>query len=152
MTTKKRVKIDRKVREHKRKMRKNERHGGHRNPKMVVPRLAPFKDDMMSAIEQLKKQKFAETAERKIEKAKTRNANAKIKRLEDNFNAGEKRQIHGFEKELSQVIEASDVLLEVVDARDPENRPLGFSLGVREPLILSNLDIGLKIYPTNVCN
>ncbi|XP_069721958.1 guanine nucleotide-binding protein-like 3 [Phaenicophaeus curvirostris] len=141
LTCHKRYKIQKKIREHHRKVRKEAKKRGHKKPKKDpgIPSAAPFKEELLREAEQRKqrleelkqKQKLNRQKEhekkRKLEakknadkitekaegKESSRKSKAKTKNLPD------KNSKKSFCRELKKVIEASDVVLEVLDARDP---------------------------------
>ncbi|NXW53985.1 GNL3 protein, partial [Eurystomus gularis] len=129
------------IREHHRKVRKEAKKRGRKKPKKDpgVPGAAPFKEELLREAEQRKqrleelkqKQKLQRQKEhekrRKLEAKKTA---AKIKeKAEGKESSGkskaktnkllDKNSKKSFCRELKKVIEASDVVLEVLDARDP---------------------------------
>ncbi|KAM4721751.1 guanine nucleotide-binding protein-like 3 [Rhinophrynus dorsalis] len=130
---------EKKVREHKRKVRKESKKSvrGKQKRDLRVPNDAPFKQEILREAE-LRKQrreelKKAQKLERQKETAKKRQLE---KNVEKNENTSEKkdkkpstdskprnpRDEHSersFCREVNKVIEASDVVLEVLDARDP---------------------------------
>ncbi|XP_015280245.1 PREDICTED: guanine nucleotide-binding protein-like 3 [Gekko japonicus] len=139
MTCHKRYKIQKKVREHNKKLRKEAKKRGHRKPKkdVGIPNAAPFKEDILreaeqrkQRLEELKKQQKLER-QKVLEKKRKQDGNkdaSKEKQCEKESTskpkANPEQQIDKsskkfFCKELKRVIEASDVLLEVLDARDP---------------------------------
>ncbi|XP_034962044.2 guanine nucleotide-binding protein-like 3 [Zootoca vivipara] len=140
MTCHKRFKIQKKVREHNRKVRKEAKKRGHKKPKkdLGVPNAAPFKEQVLREAEQrkqrreeLKKQQKLDR-QKELEKKRKQEANkkdaSKVKLSEKKSAAkqkakasrqSEKKSQKFFCKELKKVIEASDVVLEVLDARDP---------------------------------
>ncbi|XP_041047134.1 guanine nucleotide-binding protein-like 3 isoform X1 [Carcharodon carcharias] len=141
LTCHKRFKIQRKVREHKRKVRKEAKKQGNKGKKSRkdpgVPNSAPFKEAILREAEQRKqnleelkqKQKLARQKEvakkRKLEASKDPEINEKqLKRTA----LKQQKKVDKLEgksprksvcSELNKVLDASDVVLEVVDARDP---------------------------------
>ncbi|GCB68150.1 hypothetical protein scyTo_0005258 [Scyliorhinus torazame] len=136
LTCHKRFKIQRKIREHKRKVRKEAKKQGNKGKKSRkdpgVPNNAPFKEAILREAEQRKqnleelkqKQKLARQKEvakkRKLEAKKAPEINEKqskqqkkVAKLED------KTPRKSLCSELNKVLDAADVVLEVVDARDP---------------------------------
>ncbi|NXD25431.1 GNL3 protein, partial [Spelaeornis formosus] len=133
----KRYKIQKKIREHHRKVRKEAKKRGHKKPKKDpgIPGAAPFKEELLREAEQRKqrleelkqKQKLDRQKEhekkRKLD-AKTNAASVKEKaegkvgvlKTKKLLNKNSKKSFCG---ELMKVLEASDVVLEVLDARDP---------------------------------
>ncbi|NWR21094.1 GNL3 protein, partial [Emberiza fucata] len=137
----KRYKIQKKIREHHRKVRKEAKKRGHKKPKKDpgIPSAAPFKEELLREAEQRKqrleelkqKQKLNRQKEhekkRKLEakknaatikeKAEGQESSAKSKgKTKKPLNKNSKKS---FCRELMKVLEASDVVLEVLDARDP---------------------------------
>ncbi|XP_078270171.1 guanine nucleotide-binding protein-like 3 [Rhinoraja longicauda] len=136
----KRFKIQKKVREHKRKVRKEAKKHGNKGKKLRkdpgVPNAAPFKEDILREAEKRKqdreelkeKQKLArqkEVAKKRKLDAKKGNSETIEKPLKPASVSEKKKPVKFEEKnkslctELYKVIDASDVVLEVVDARDP---------------------------------
>ncbi|NWT26067.1 GNL3 protein, partial [Cardinalis cardinalis] len=137
----KRYKIQKKIREHHRKVRKEAKKRGHKKPKKDpgIPSAAPFKEELLREAEQRKqrleelkqKQKLNRQKEhekkRKLEAKK--NAAAIKEKAEGQESSGKskgktkkplnKNSKKSFCRELMKVLEASDVVLEVLDARDP---------------------------------
>ncbi|NXT50972.1 GNL3 protein, partial [Pluvianellus socialis] len=141
LTCHKRYKIQKKIREHHRKVRKEAKKRGHKKPKKDpgVPSAAPFKEELLREAEQRKqrleelKQKQKLNRQKEHEKKRKLEAKknaAKIKeKAEGKESSGkskaktnkllDKNSKKSFCRELKKVIEASDVVLEVLDARDP---------------------------------
>ncbi|NXE37829.1 GNL3 protein, partial [Ptilorrhoa leucosticta] len=137
----KRYKIQKKIREHHRKVRKEAKKRGHKKPKKDpgVPSAAPFKEELLREAEQRKqrleelKQKQKLNRQKEHEKKRKLEAKknaAKIKeKAEGKESPGKskgktnkllnKNSKKSFCRELMKVLEASDVVLEVLDARDP---------------------------------
>ncbi|XP_051483177.1 guanine nucleotide-binding protein-like 3 [Apus apus] len=138
LTCHKRYKIQKKIREHHRKVRKEAKKRGHKKPKKDpgVPSAAPFKEELLREAEQRKQRleelKQKQKLNRQKEQEKRRKLEAK-KKIEEKAEGKEssgkskaktkkpldKNSKESFCRELNKVIEASDVLLEVLDARDP---------------------------------
>ncbi|KAM4021587.1 guanine nucleotide-binding protein-like 3 isoform 1-T1 [Anomaloglossus baeobatrachus] len=140
MSCSKRYKIQKKVREHNRKVRKEaKKKGGNRKPKrdISIPNDAPFKEDILREAE-LRKQRREEL--KKQQKLERQKEVAKKRQLEDKKDKPEKQKKEVKERrksvtkpkksapknptrslcrEVNKVIEAADVILEVLDARDP---------------------------------
>ncbi|NWU63526.1 GNL3 protein, partial [Pterocles burchelli] len=141
LTCHKRYKIQKKIREHHRKVRKEAKKRGRKKPKKDpgVPSAAPFKEELLREAEQRKqrleelKQKQKLNRQKEHEKKRKLEAKknaAKIKEeAEGKESSGKsktktnkllhKNSKQSFCRELKKVIEASDVVLEVLDARDP---------------------------------
>ncbi|NXH20157.1 GNL3 protein, partial [Bucco capensis] len=141
LTCHKRYKIQKKIREHHRKVRKEAKKRGRKKPKKDpgVPSAAPFKEELLREAEQRKqrleelKQKQKLNRQKEHEKRRKLEAKknaAKIKeKAEGKDSSGkskaninkmlDKNSKKSFCWELRKVIEASDVVLEVLDARDP---------------------------------
>ncbi|NXB19717.1 GNL3 protein, partial [Rhagologus leucostigma] len=137
----KRYKIQKKIREHHRKVRKEAKKRGHKKPKKDpgIPSAAPFKEELLREAEQRKqrleelKQKQKLNRQKEHEKKRKLEAKknaAKIKeKAEGKESSGKskgktnkllnKNSKKSFCRELTKVLEASDVVLEVLDARDP---------------------------------
>ncbi|NXD47455.1 GNL3 protein, partial [Corvus moneduloides] len=138
----KRYKIQKKIREHHRKVRKEAKKRGHKKPKKDpgIPSAAPFKEELLREAEQRKqrleelKQKQKLNRQKEHEKKRKLEAKknaAKIKeKAEGKESPGKskgktnkllnKNSKKSFCRELMKVLEASDVILEVLDARDPK--------------------------------
>ncbi|XP_047386648.1 guanine nucleotide-binding protein-like 3 [Sciurus carolinensis] len=139
MTCHKRYKIQKKVREHHRKLRRAAKKRGHKKPRKDpgIPNSAPFKEALLREAE-LRKQQLEELKQQqKLDRQKEQE---KKRKLETNP-GGEPSEVEPVEEfeqcktkkaklskqhpkklycqELKKVIEASDVVLEVLDARDP---------------------------------
>ncbi|NXJ64729.1 GNL3 protein, partial [Rostratula benghalensis] len=129
------------IREHHRKVRKAAKKRGHKRPKKDpgVPSAAPFKEELLREAEQRKqrleelkqKQKLNRQKEHeKKRKLEAKKNTAKIKEKEEGKESSskskartkkllDKNSMKSSCRELKKVIEASDVVLEVLDARDP---------------------------------
>ncbi|KFR16916.1 Guanine nucleotide-binding protein-like 3, partial [Opisthocomus hoazin] len=141
LTCHKRYKIQKKIREHHRKVRKEAKKRGRKKPKKDpgVPSAAPFKEKLLREAEQrkqrLEKLKQKQKLNRQKEHEKKRKLEAK-KNAAKNKEKAEGKESSGkskaktnklldknskksFCRELKKVLEASDVVLEVLDARDP---------------------------------
>ncbi|XP_043706384.1 guanine nucleotide-binding protein-like NSN1 isoform X2 [Telopea speciosissima] len=140
---KKKYKIIKKVKEHHKKKAKEAKKLGINNKRKVekdpgIPNDWPFKEQELKALE-VRRARAIEELEQKKAARKERAQKRKLGLLEDD-GASEKEQNFGeridgvvssgisksqdnsdraFYKELAKVIEASDVILEVLDARDP---------------------------------
>ncbi|KAK7384958.1 hypothetical protein VNO78_30661 [Psophocarpus tetragonolobus] len=142
VSLKKKYKIIRKVREHNRKKTKEAKKLRLSGKKKVekdpgIPNDWPFKEQELKALEARRAKAIEELEQKKAER-KERARKRKLGLLEDEDNSklsemdslndsndfaavGETRDSsdRAFYKDLVKVIEASDVLLEVLDARDP---------------------------------
>uniref|UniRef100_A0A8B9PH23 Guanine nucleotide-binding protein-like 3 n=1 Tax=Apteryx owenii TaxID=8824 RepID=A0A8B9PH23_APTOW len=129
------------IREHHRKLRKEAKKRGHKKPKKDpgIPSAAPFKEELLREAEQRKqrleelKQKQKLDRQKELEKKRKLDAKknaAKIKEKTEGKESSRKSEAKtnklldknskkSFCRELKKVIEASDVVLEVLDARDP---------------------------------
>ncbi|NXB03410.1 GNL3 protein, partial [Cnemophilus loriae] len=137
----KRYKIQKKIREHHRKVRKEAKKRGHKKPKKDpgIPSAAPFKEELLREAEQ-RKQRLEELKQK--QKLNRQKEHEKKRKLEAKKNAAQikekaegkessgkskgktkkllnKNSKKSFCRELVKVLEASDVVLEVLDARDP---------------------------------
>ncbi|XP_073731978.1 guanine nucleotide-binding protein-like 3 isoform X1 [Misgurnus anguillicaudatus] len=137
----KRFKIQKKVREHNRKLRKDAKKKGiSRKPKkdVGVPNSAPFKEEVLREAEHRKQELEAQKQQNKVVKQEEKKrkkekeaasdeagpAAKKAKKVEKakvaKAAAAKEKNSKTFRcSELNKVIEASDVILEVLDARDP---------------------------------
>lgn len=137
LSCRKKYKIQKKIREHKRKLRKEARKRGHKRPKKAVqvPNEAPFKEEVLREAE-LRKQRLEEQKEKQklarqkeLEKkrklkaatkdstlAKKESSTKQVKKVARLYSSSSKKS---FCIELKKVIGDCDVLLEVLDARDP---------------------------------
>ena len=167
VTTKERVKAEKKMREHNRKLRRDKKRNPGKYAKSKkdpgVPSECPFKEKVLQEVEIAKQQKMADK-ERRREQAKKKRAEAKAKVLEEKRTQGleglvkdaqRKQLIHeagnsvkkqlkndgftdrsakAYYKEFQKVVEVADVVLQVLDARDP----LGTRCKEVESVVLSN--------------
>ncbi|XP_038204883.1 guanine nucleotide-binding protein-like 3 [Arvicola amphibius] len=137
MTCHKRYKIQKKVREHHRKLRKEAKKRGHKKPRKDpgVPNSAPFKEAVLREAE-LRKQQLEELKQQqKLDRQQERKRKLEVNPGDEQFNVEPKQECEEPKtkraksgkqnpkklhcRELKKVIEASDVVLEVLDARDP---------------------------------
>ncbi|CAA0823888.1 Guanine nucleotide-binding protein-like NSN1 [Striga hermonthica] len=142
VSLKKKYKIIRKVKEHHKKKAKEAKKSGLNKKQKVekdpgIPNDWPFKEQELKALEARRQRAIRELDEKKAAR-KERAKKRKLGLLEDEdmkeeSSAGEERVTDGsariiknrdnsertFYKELVKVIENSDVILEVLDARDP---------------------------------
>ncbi|KAJ8687512.1 hypothetical protein QAD02_023306 [Eretmocerus hayati] len=140
----KRYKIEKKVREHNRKLKKEaKKKPKSKKQKIIqVPNQCPFKEEILKEVEALKKQKEEEKQKRKEEARQRKQeelmkaglgglvSQAEGKQLEhDAMEVGtenqektgkkEENSLKAYYKEFKKVLDEADVILEVVDARDP---------------------------------
>ncbi|RLU19755.1 hypothetical protein DMN91_008312 [Ooceraea biroi] len=144
MPARKRYKIEKKVRAHNRKMKKQAKEQSKKKkPKMIqVPNECPFKEDILNEIEAMRKHKEEEKRKQK-EAARERkreelakggleglvneatNKQSTYKPMEvdsaqtKNTATKEENSLKTYFKEFKKVLDAADVILEIVDARDP---------------------------------
>lgn len=145
MPARKRYKIEKKVREHNRKMRKEAKKHPKKKPKIIeVPNQCPFKEDILKEVESMKKQHEEEkqkqreaVRERKRQQLAKTGLQGLVSAAEDK-QAGhtemevdtvhpkikevlskEENSLKAYYKEFKKVLDAADVILEIVDARDP---------------------------------
>uniref|UniRef100_T2M4Z9 Guanine nucleotide-binding protein-like 3-like protein n=1 Tax=Hydra vulgaris TaxID=6087 RepID=T2M4Z9_HYDVU len=139
MTCRKRFKIVKKVAEHNRKKRKEAKLKSNRKPKDPgIPNSYPFKEKLLKQIEERK-----QLEKEQLEKAKKKKNDVNRKRKLEDLQKDAERRAAQYEKkqankqdedegaqpqskskktymkELKKVIEAADVIIEVLDARDP---------------------------------
>jgi len=143
MSCRKKYKIQRKVREHNRKVRKEDKLNANKKKSKDpgIPNLYPFKEQLLKQIQEKKEKDAEEKAKRKEQKVKKENRKRKLQDLqkdaEKRAKLFEKRQESGvidskaftkrpledskksFYKEFKKVVEESDVVIQVLDARDP---------------------------------
>uniref|UniRef100_H0UTK5 Guanine nucleotide-binding protein-like 3 n=1 Tax=Cavia porcellus TaxID=10141 RepID=H0UTK5_CAVPO len=154
MTCHKRYKIQKKVREHHRKLRKEAKKRGHKKSRKDpgIPNSAPFKEALLREAE-LRKQQLEELKQQqKLDRQKEQDKKRKLEtNPADEPSNIESKEEFGQSKtkrpkltkqspktvhyqELKKVIEASDIVLEVLDARDP----LGCRCPQVEEVIIKN--------------
>lgn len=161
MSCRKKYKIQKKVREHNRKVRKEDKLNMNKRKKSKdpgIPNLYPFKEQLLKQIQEKKEKDADEKTKRKEQKQKSA---ARKRKLQDLQRNAEKRAKHfdkrqeneserkklveftkgpiedskkTFYKEFKKVVEASDVVIEVLDARDP----LGCRCPQLEELIMAS--------------
>ncbi|XP_060831265.1 guanine nucleotide-binding protein-like 3 homolog [Bombus pascuorum] len=145
MPARKRYKIEKKVREHNRRLRKAAKKHPKGKPKVIeVPNQCPFKEDILKEVELMKKQheeekqkqREAARQRKREELAKTglqglvsaaQNKQVEHRRMEVDAAyekikealVKEENSLKAYCKEFRKVVKAADVILEVVDARDP---------------------------------
>jgi len=140
----KKYKIIKKVKEHNRKVRKEEKKKANskRKPKDPgIPNSYPFKEQLLKQIQEKKEQQLQEKQKQKEQKEKQaskkrklqdlkRDAEKRTKEFEkrqaqrrgrdgDKKNASLESSRKSFYKEFKKVVEAADVVIQVLDARDP---------------------------------
>eukprot|EP00741_Cyanophora_paradoxa_P007833 tig00001215_g7579.t1 len=144
----KKYKITRKVKEHKKKLEKDSKKNpkGAFRPKKDpgIPNSWPFKEELLQQIEKQKQQKEEERQKAKQRAAEerkrkrnsdqktlaqmTKDASSRAKEFNKRSSSSEAAQAGGrnrdasrraYFKEFRKVVEAADVILEVLDARDP---------------------------------
>ncbi|XP_007451929.1 PREDICTED: guanine nucleotide-binding protein-like 3 [Lipotes vexillifer] len=140
MTCHKRYKIQKKVREHHRKLRKEAKKRGRKKPRKDpgVPNSAPFKEALLREAE-LRKQRLEELKQQqKLDRQKEQDKKRRLETdpavelsnmesMKEEFGHCKAKKAKSSKQnpkrlycqELKKVIEASDVVLEVLDARDP---------------------------------
>ncbi|CAB4291276.1 unnamed protein product [Prunus armeniaca] len=141
VTLKKKYKVIRKVKEHHKKKAKEAKKLGFKNKKVEkdpgIPNDWPFKEQELKALETRRARHIEEVEQKKAarkERAQKRKLGilededlpnldevAEERGIDDSTGFGNNRDSsdRAFYKELVKVIEASDVILEVLDARDP---------------------------------
>ncbi|PIK49894.1 nucleostemin-like protein [Apostichopus japonicus] len=138
LTLKTKYKIQKKVKEHKRKMKKEAKKNPTKRAKKDpgIPNLAPFKEAILREAEE-KKMKILEAKEKRKQDRR------KMSKLEKNASGCRGRQLsfetkkktkpktnnpesqnlvssrRAYFREVRRVVEAADVIIEVLDARDP---------------------------------
>uniref|UniRef100_A0A8C3WZM5 Guanine nucleotide-binding protein-like 3 n=1 Tax=Catagonus wagneri TaxID=51154 RepID=A0A8C3WZM5_9CETA len=140
MTCHKRYKIQKKVREHHRKLRKEAKKRGRKKSRKDpgIPNSAPFKEALLREAE-LRKQRLEELRQQqKLERQKEQDKKRKLETnpgvelshkvlVKEEFGRSKAKKAKSSKRnpkklycqEIKKVIEASDVVLEVLDARDP---------------------------------
>ncbi|XP_006615063.1 guanine nucleotide-binding protein-like 3 homolog [Apis dorsata] len=145
MPARKRYKIEKKVREHNRKLRKEAKKHPKNKPKIIeVPNQCPFKKDILKEVEAMRKQheeekqkqreaarqkkqeELAKTglqglvsaAENKQQQHQEMEIDTPHEKIKDALTK-EENSLKAYYKEFKKVLDAADVILEVVDARDP---------------------------------
>ncbi|CAF0819025.1 unnamed protein product [Didymodactylos carnosus] len=176
-----RYSIQKKVRDHKKKMRKEAKKHPERTKKrskdFKIPKLAPFKEELLQEAEQAKKKKEEEKELKKHQRIlqKQKQQQQRPTTLESLVNDAQKRQIHFaqqhdnddqeqsadksafmqeksrkiFYKEFKKVVDASDIVIQVLDARDPlgsrcrqvEEGVLTSGKGKKLILLLNKIDL-----------
>nr|XP_057911332.1 guanine nucleotide-binding protein-like 3 [Doryrhamphus excisus] len=135
MSCAKRYKIQKKVREHNRKLKKDAKKKGLKKPSKKdpgVPNSAPFKEEVLREAEQRRLQieeekerrkqanKLERAQKRKKEKeAASKQAEPKAKKARQEEKRPDKTSKQFLCSQVNRVIDAADVVIEVLDARDP---------------------------------
>ncbi|XP_054991818.1 guanine nucleotide-binding protein-like 3 [Sorex araneus] len=140
MTCHKRYKIQKKIREHHRKLRKEAKKKGHkkRRKDLSVPNSAPFKEAILQEAELRKQRREELRQQQKLDRLEEQQKRRNLDTDSDNkpsdepvkeelgqckaknkTKSGKQNPKKLYCQELKKVIEASDVVLEVLDARDP---------------------------------
>ncbi|XP_011260911.1 guanine nucleotide-binding protein-like 3 homolog [Camponotus floridanus] len=144
MPARKRYKIEKKVREHNRKMRKEAKHSKKKSKMMQIPNQCPFKEDILKEIEIMRKHQEEEKRKQKeAARGKKREQLAKgdlqglvneaqnkqlahesmeVDSAQNQIKSAvtkEENSLKAYYKEFKKVLDAADVILEVMDARDP---------------------------------
>ncbi|GFO27717.1 guanine nucleotide-binding protein-like 3-like protein [Plakobranchus ocellatus] len=178
-TTKHRVKVEKKVREHNRKLRKEAKKNPKKASKRKdpgVPNILPFKEEVIKEAQAYNAKKEEEREKKKAARKKARERlQNKNRNMGDVIRDAEKRQAaydkqnnpvlstetsssvnksaensrKAFYKEFKKVIDAADVVLEVLDARDPHgSRSLEVEEAIRSApgnkrlvLVLNKIDL-----------
>lgn len=173
MPARMKYKIEKKVKEHRRKLRKEERKKGDSKKRMKkdpgIPNLYPFKEQ---TLKQLKEQKEREIENQKRQKEARKREQTKRRSLqglrvdvERRTKAFEKKHsskqdtdqnqlsavqsTRRFYKEFKKIVDAADVVLEILDARDPlgcrcpqmEQTILGSGTNKKLILVLNKIDL-----------
>ncbi|XP_046840446.1 guanine nucleotide-binding protein-like 3 homolog isoform X2 [Xenia sp. Carnegie-2017] len=176
MTTKKRKKIEKKVREHNQKQRKE--NNLNRNKKRSkkdpgVPNLCPFKHKILEEVERRKLAQEVEKQKRKQKREKEVNKKRNLqtlqeyaakrskeferkmahKKINEDFSESDSAPVEtsrkAYYKEFKKVVQNSDVVLEVLDARDPlgcrcfkvEEAVLSAGSNKKVVLVLNKIDL-----------
>ena len=149
-TLHKKYKIEKKVREHKRQLRKKEKTHGKKNKNPGIPNSWPFKEELLTQIENDRLSEIANSEEMKEKKKKEKKI-AKMHAMEalameteiTPLSVQAKRK-----KDVQDAIETSDLILFVLDARDPiGSRSLTFEDGIigkaskKIALVLNKVDM-----------
>jgi nuclear GTP-binding protein len=175
MSCRKKYKIQKKVREHNRKVRKEEKLNANKKKSKDpgIPNLYPFKEHLLKQIQEKKEKEDDEKAKRKEQKQKQASRKRKLQDLqrdaEKRAKQFEKKQENEssalkasefsirpledskrmYYKEFKKVVEASDVVIEVLDARDPmgcrcpqiEEHIMGYGKKKKLVLLLNKIDL-----------
>ncbi|OQV23837.1 Guanine nucleotide-binding protein-like 3-like protein [Hypsibius exemplaris] len=135
-------KVDKKVKEHnKKKKRESKKNPGQHKAKKDpgVPNSLPFKDEVLAEIAEKKRKDFEKKKQKKLRQADNRKKGSLESLVKDagkrsaefdaaaemasesskDLNALYDNSLKAYYREVKKVIEASDVILEILDARDP---------------------------------
>merc|ERR1712227_514066 len=163
-----REKVKKKVRDHNRKLRKENK--TQKTKKQHVPANAPFKDEILNAAVEFQEQKRQKVLEKKMrrkankEAAKNQSMKDFIKNVETAQKDFNKKQIQKeqvkqdafksdakkaawYRKELKHVVSRADVILQVLDSRDPNGcrcpqlEEQALAAGKRVVLIMNKVDL-----------
>lgn len=163
-----REKIKKKVAEHGRKTRKLQK--SQKTKKQTVPQNAPFKDEILNAAAEFQEIKRAKVTAKKLAKKenkikmKGKSISDIMKNVQKAHSSFDKKQIAKdqvkeqafmtdakkaawFRRELNSVVEKADVILQVVDARDPNGcrcpqlEEQALAKGKRVVLVMNKVDL-----------
>lgn len=175
MTAHKRYKIQRKVKEHLRKQKKEAKLNGKSKRQKKdpgIPNLFPFKEDILKQAEEKKRRQEEANERRKRSRLKEVNKKRNLESLQkdalkrgkeferkeaikenslsDEYSGGRlEGSLKAYYKEFKKVVDAADVVLEVLDARDPlgcrcpqvEESVLSSGVNKKLVLILNKIDL-----------
>jgi nuclear GTP-binding protein len=153
LSTRQRTKIERKVREHHKKVRKETKrknlsgfHISNKSKDPGIPKNIPNREEFIAKAkadyEQENNRKLQQKSESQKYQEMQENASSKTREFEtkENIRSSTKKETmindnskRAFMKDFHQVVEASDVILEVLDARDP----IGSRVTQLEKLVLN---------------
>uniref|UniRef100_A0A8D8UN73 Guanine nucleotide-binding protein-like 3 homolog n=1 Tax=Cacopsylla melanoneura TaxID=428564 RepID=A0A8D8UN73_9HEMI len=152
-------KVEKKVREHNRKLRRVAKKNpkSKKSKKIIIPSICPFKEELLKEAEAYKEHKKQEQikkreqliqdrASKKEEEKETLEQVLKLAEMKQRMHKDNKEELEdsvdvkkfknmktqSLYKEFKKVVEAADVILEVVDARDP----MGTRCKVAEDLVV----------------
>ncbi|KAF7987892.1 hypothetical protein HCN44_003755 [Aphidius gifuensis] len=127
-----RYKVEKKVREHNKKIRKiNKKKGKKTSKPLLVPNQCPFKNQILEEIEIMKRDEAklikkykSNDLEGLVSSAYNKQIAHELSLLENKKSElpvmrREENSLKAYYKEFKKVIDSADVILEVVDARDP---------------------------------
>jgi len=156
MTCHKRYKIIKKIKEHNKKVKKEDKNASKRKPKDPgIPNLYPFKEQLLKQIEERKEKEKEEKEKMKQQRTKEKSRKRKLQDLQKDAEKRAKlfdqkqeideqaKELHrgplelsrrSYYKEFRKVVEASDVIIQVLDARDP----LGCRCPQLEEIVMSS--------------